>query len=157
MKQVLLFTMLFLTARLNQVTAQDVPVFKKDGIILPSHVSNAATLTEINKADSLFAFTIAVATFPAGAKLDWHYHPGGQILVITDGTGYYQEKGKPKQILHKGDVVKCLPGVEHWHGASLETSVTYMATNPSQKGGTVWLQKVSDEEYSAGKPPAKKE
>jgi quercetin dioxygenase-like cupin family protein len=50
-------------------------------------------------------------------------HPGGQILLIMEGTGYYQERGKPIQIVHKGDVIKCLPGVtalarcntERWH------------------------------------------
>jgi len=31
-----------------------------------------------------------MATYGAGAKLDWHIHPGGQVLLITEGTGYYQ-------------------------------------------------------------------
>jgi quercetin dioxygenase-like cupin family protein len=30
-------------------------------------------------------------TYEAGAKLDWHSHPGGQVLLITEGAGYYQE------------------------------------------------------------------
>jgi quercetin dioxygenase-like cupin family protein len=75
-------------------------------------------LKELNVGDSTFDPSIAVATYDAGAKLDWHIHPGGQILLITEGTGYYQERGKPIQVVHKGDVIKCLPGVEHWHGAS---------------------------------------
>jgi quercetin dioxygenase-like cupin family protein len=135
---------------MHQAEAQNAPVFKKNGVIIQAVLadsSHAATLSELNKADSIFDFNIAVATFPAGAKLDWHYHPGGQILVITDGTGYYQERGKPKQIVHKGDIIKCLPGVEHWHGTSVKEGVTYMATNPAKKGSTVWLQQVTDEEY----------
>jgi quercetin dioxygenase-like cupin family protein len=35
--------------------------------------------------------------------------PGGQILIVTDGTGYYQEKGKPIQLIRKGDVVNIPP------------------------------------------------
>src|SRR6202162_5576767 len=48
-------------------------------------------LKELNVGDSTFDPSIAVATYDAGAKLDWHIHPGGQVLLITEGTGYYQE------------------------------------------------------------------
>lgn len=149
MKKALPFTILLSILLLSNAMAQDVPVFTKEGVTIPAHKPGPATLIELNKADTSFNFNIAVAVFPVGAKLDWHYHPGGQILVITDGIGYYQERGKPKQIVRKGEVIKCLPGVEHWHGASLETGVTYMATSPAQKGATVWLQKVTDEEYKS--------
>ena len=67
-------------------------------------------LNELNVGDSTFDPSIALATYDAGAKLDWHIHPGGQVLLITEGTGYYQEKGKPIQIVHKGDVIKCAAG-----------------------------------------------
>jgi len=29
----------------------------------------------------------------AGARNNWHKHHGGQLLLVTDGKGYYQEKG----------------------------------------------------------------
>jgi quercetin dioxygenase-like cupin family protein len=94
----------------------------------------------------------AQATFAPGAKLDWHIHPGGQILMITEGTGYYQEKGKPVQIVHKGDVLKCAPGIAHWHGAVPESMFAYIAVSPTQKGETKWLQRVTDEEYHSADP-----
>lgn len=51
--------------------------------------------------------------------------------------------------MRKGDVVKCLPNIAHWHGASPENGVTYLAVNSNnEKGKTAWLQKVTDEEYS---------
>lgn len=62
---------------------------------------------------------IAVATFDPDARLNWHTHPGGQILLFTEGTGFYQERGKAKQVVRKGDVIKCLPDVEHWKLASI--------------------------------------
>jgi len=68
-------------------------------------------------------------------------------INALEGTGYYQEKGKPIQIVHKGDVIKCLPGVEHWHGATPESGFTYIATTPTQKGKTIWLKRVTDVEY----------
>ena len=151
MKRLLLFMTLLSAALFNKTVAQDATVFTKDGVALPVRNTGNNTLVELNAPDSIFNFSIAVASFPPGKKLDWHYHPGGQILIITEGIGYYQEKGKPKRIVRKGEVVKCLPGVEHWHGASVETGVTYLATSPAQKGATVWLQKVTDEEYNSGK------
>src|ERR1700752_3422631 len=51
-------------------------------------------LSELNVGDSTFDPSIAMATYDAGAKLDWHAHPGGQVLLIIEGTGYYQERGK---------------------------------------------------------------
>jgi len=133
----------------HPLMAQDAStIFTKDGVKL--HVNNTGnnTLVELNKEDSLFAFNIAVASFPAGKRLAWHSHPGGQVLVITDGVGFYQERGKPKLTVRKGEVIKCLPGVEHWHGASAETGVTYMATYSTKKRTTIWLLPVTDEEYT---------
>jgi quercetin dioxygenase-like cupin family protein len=149
MKHFLLFLTLLSSALLNKTVAQDSTIFTKDGVPLEVRSTGNNTLVELYRADSIFTFNIAVAKFPAGKKLDWHYHPGGQILIITEGIGYYQERGKPKKIVHKGEVIKCLPGVEHWHGSSVETGVTYLATSPAQKGATVWLQKVTDEEYNS--------
>jgi quercetin dioxygenase-like cupin family protein len=108
-------------------------------------------LSELNVGDSTFDPSIAMATYGAGAKLDWHSHPGGQVLLITEGTGYYQERGKPARIVHKGDVVKSAPGIEHWHGATPSSIFAYIAVTPSQKGKTVWLEPVSDKDYNSAK------
>jgi quercetin dioxygenase-like cupin family protein len=98
--------------------------------------------------DSVFNCVIGSVTFEAGARSNWHYHPAGQILLITAGTGYYQEKGNPIRVMRKGDVIKCPPNVEHWHGASAGSMMTHIAINPNTKKGiVVWLQKVSDEAY----------
>ncbi|MGB4770403.1 MAG: cupin domain-containing protein [Chitinophagaceae bacterium] len=137
----------FCIAFLYNAKAQEALIFTKDGKTLEVRQTPNNILIELYKADSTFNFNIAVASFPPGKKLDWHYHPGGQILLITEGIGYYQEKGKPKLTVRKGEVVTCQPGVEHWHGSSLESGVTYLAVSPAQKGATVWLQKVTDAEY----------
>jgi quercetin dioxygenase-like cupin family protein len=129
--------------------AQDAFGFFTGDVFPPARSTPAAWLLELHKADGLLNSNIAVAEFLPNTKLAWHNHPGGQILLITDGVGYYQEKGKAKQIVRKGDVIQCAPGVEHWHGASVESGVTYLATSPAQKGGTVWAQAVTDEEYKS--------
>jgi acetyl esterase/lipase/quercetin dioxygenase-like cupin family protein len=77
-------------------------IFPKGELSTTKNHTGNVWLKELNAGDSTFDYAIAVATFDAGAKLDWHMHPGGQILLITEGTGYYQERGKPIQIVHKG-------------------------------------------------------
>ena len=131
MKQTLLFTILLSAALFTKAVAQDSSIFPKGEISNTDNHTGTVWLTELNTPDSIFNFSLAQATFAPGAKLDWHIHPGGQYLLITQGTGYYQERGKPIQVVHKGDVIKCLPGIEHWHGASPESSFAYIGTTPT--------------------------
>jgi len=87
--------------------------------------------------------------FEAGARNNWHSHPGGQILLVTDGKGWYQERGKPARFLQKGDVVAIPPDVEHWHGAAPDSDFIHIGISPNvHKGGAVWLEPVSDTEYT---------
>ena len=146
----LLFTILLSAVLFTSALAQDASIFPKGEIGKNTdNYTGTIWLNELNKPDSIFNFSIAQAVYAPGSKLDWHIHPGGQILLITDGTGYYQEKGKPVQIVHKGDVIKCAPGVEHWHAAAPNSSFAYIAISPAQKGKTIWLQHVTDAEYNS--------
>ena len=148
MKKAASLLILFFTLIVNKSIAQETSIFPKGEKAPNVHHVGTVWLNELSKPDSIFTSSVAVAVFEADARLNWHLHPGGQILLITEGIGYYQERNKPKQILRKGDIIKCLPNVEHWHGASPDTGVTYLALSPSQKGKTVWLEKVTDEQYS---------
>jgi quercetin dioxygenase-like cupin family protein len=98
--------------------------------------------------DPVLHTQIGNVIFEPSARNNWHTHPGGQILIVTDGVGYYQEKGKSIQIIRKGDVVNIAPDVVHWHGASSDSEMTHIAINSNtQKGVVVWLQPVTDQEY----------
>ncbi|TDB62809.1 (R)-mandelonitrile lyase [Arundinibacter roseus] len=99
--------------------------------------------------DSTYNTVIGNVYFEPGARSNWHIHPSGQILIITDGVGFHQIKGEPRQTIRKGDIVKCPPNVEHWHGASPEIGMQQMYILPkTEKGIVTWLQKVTDEEYN---------
>ena len=132
---------------ISSVSAQEATIFPKgDKAPNVNHVGEV-WLNELSKADTTFNYGIAMATFKSDARLNWHKHPGGQTLLVTDGEGYYQERNQPKQIIKKGDVVKCLPNVEHWHGASPQRGLAYLAVSPSQKGKTIWLEPLTSEQY----------
>lgn len=94
--------------------------------------------------------TVADVTFEPGTRNNWHAHPAGQILVVTAGAGYYQEKGQPAQLLRAGDAVSIAPGIVHWHGATADSIFTHLAINPNVTQGVAdWLEPVTDEEYRA--------
>ncbi|WP_139926313.1 cupin domain-containing protein [Hymenobacter sp. DG01] len=98
--------------------------------------------------DSTYQCVVGNVAFEPGARTNWHRHPSGQILLVTEGVGYYQEKGQPRRQLRKGDVIQARPGVEHWHGASAKHAMTHVAIVPNtEKGAAVWLQPVTEEQY----------
>jgi len=88
--------------------------------------------------------------FEPGSRMNWHKYPGIQILIVTDGAGYYQERDKPVQLLRKGDGVTVHPDVEHWYGACPDSEFKYIAiiTN-TNSGATEWKERVTDELYTS--------
>jgi len=124
-------------------------IFSKGEKITNNNFTGTAFLKMLIEADSINPTAVGNVTFEAGARTKWHLHPAGQILLVTDGVGYYQEKGQSKKILHKGDVVKCPPNKPHWHGASADSAFIQVALTNNHLGATVWLEEVTDEEYNA--------
>jgi len=104
------------------------------------------------EADSVFTTAVGNVYFEPGARSNWHTHPSGQILIITDGVGYHQIEGQPIEIIKKGSVVKCPPNVKHWHGASADVGLQQLYIIPNTEKGLVeWMEPVSDEEYLMNK------
>lgn len=104
----------------------------------------------IKDENNIFNCQVYDVVFEAGCRNDWHKHEGGQLLLCTDGVGYYQKRGKPSHKLIKGDVVEIPPYVEHWHGAAPNSSFTHIGISPNtDKGGATWIAPVTDEEYTA--------
>lgn len=123
-------------------------IFAKGEKISNDNFMGTVWLNNLVQADSLNQNAVGSVTFEPGARTRWHKHPAGQIILVLDGEGYYQEKGGPKIIVKKGDVVKCPPNVPHWHGASSSTAFVQVAITGREKGETVWLGAVTDEEYN---------
>ncbi|SER82662.1 cupin domain-containing protein [Psychrobacillus sp. OK032] len=124
-------------------------IFPKGEEIESSNFIGVAWLQRLVNNESTFNCPISNVTFEPGARNNWHKHPGGQILLCIGGKGYYQEEDKPVQVIHEGDVVKILPDIKHWHGATPDSWFSHIAisTNP-QKGAAEWLEPVTDQEYN---------
>ena len=76
-----------------------------------------------------------------------HIHPAGEILVVTKGEGYHQIKGQELEEIKKGDVIKCPPGVSHWHGAVKNNVMSHLVILPNiAEGGAIWQDEVAFEE-----------
>lgn len=103
-------------------------------------------LNGLIQADDDIDVNVANVTFEPGCRNNWHIHHNGfQLLLVTAGEGWYQEKGKPARLLHPGDTVTIRPGVEHWHGATKDSWFTHLAIT---QGTTEWLAPVTDAEYA---------
>lgn len=91
---------------------------------------------------------IGNVTFEPGCRNNWHKHPGGQILLVTGGRGWYQEWGKEAQELHAGDVVVIPKNCKHWHGAAMDSWFVHLAVETGMNEGPAeWLESITDEEY----------
>jgi quercetin dioxygenase-like cupin family protein len=92
---------------------------------------------------------IGNVTFEPGCRNNWHKHPGGQVLLVTGGRGWYQEEGKAARELHAGDVVEIPCNVKHWHGAAKDSWFVHLAIEADAKAGPAeWLEPVTDGEYN---------
>jgi quercetin dioxygenase-like cupin family protein len=129
--------------------------FKGDGIF-PKGDLNEAYAAYFTGTSYLAMLTTegvitANVTFEPGCRNNWHiHHKGGQILLVTEGRGWYQEDGKPARALKPGDVVNIPPETKHWHGAARDSWFAHVAVEiPAEGRSNEWLDPVSDKEYAA--------
>ena len=98
--------------------------------------------------DKMYNTQVYNVEFEPGARTLWHSHPGGQLLFVTEGVGYYQEYGKVARRLVKGDVVEIPVGAKHWHGAAPDSHFTHLGiTARVDAGPAEWMGEVTEEEY----------
>lgn len=149
----LVFLMMILTS-CDEQSGTSVSARETDAIFSKGNLGSAAYFTGnaynfgLVPADSTLTTLVGNVYFEPGARSNWHTHPAGQILIITDGIGYHQIKGQPRQTIKKGDVVTCPPNTLHWHGASPGVGMQQIYIVPNTEKGIVeWMQPVSDGEY----------
>jgi len=133
----------------DETNRQNETVFPKGEKITSNNFAGTAYLYMMGAKDTTLDASFGNVTFEPKARTNWHSHPGGQVLFITEGEGYYQAKGEPARLLHKGDVVEIPRNVKHWHGAAPDSEFVHIAVSlNTDKGGAVWIGPVTDEEYN---------
>ena len=99
------------------------------------------------------AVFLANVTFELGCRNNWHIHHaksgGGQILICTAGSGWYQEEGKEAVSLEPGMVITIPTEVKHCNGAKADSWFSHIAVEvPGEETSNEWCEEVSDEVYS---------
>ncbi|GLZ39321.1 cupin domain-containing protein [Actinokineospora sp. NBRC 105648] len=102
-----------------------------------AHFTGLTGLHDLFPSEQPHTVSVLMVRFEAGARNNWHWHRGGQMLYITEGEGYVQVRGEQPRLIRAGDVVCCPPGEEHWHGASPNSPMTHLAVT---LGEIVWLE-----------------
>jgi quercetin dioxygenase-like cupin family protein len=94
-------------------------------------------------------YAIVNFVFEPGARNNWHSHPGAeQVLYVTEGEGFYQQEGKPKQLIKKGDVIVVPPDTKHWNGATDKKRLVHVSISDiAPQGHVTWFSPVSQSEY----------
>jgi quercetin dioxygenase-like cupin family protein len=84
--------------------------------------------------------------FSPGAHTDWHQHPCGQILHVTDGAGLIQVRGGPVTALRAGDTAVASAGEWHWHGAAPGATMSMISVQGADAEGAFvhWGEPVAD-------------
>lgn len=100
------------------------------------------------------AVFLANVTFEPGCRNNWHIHHaksgGGQLLICTAGSGWYQEEGKEAVSLESGMVITIPPEVKHWHGAKADSWFSHIAAEvPGEETSNEWCEPVDDASYGA--------
>jgi len=122
------------------------------GPVLAQYFTGTAWLKMLVTPDEQTNCGIGDVRFEPGARNNWHTHPSNQILIVTEGIGYYQEEGSPIREIKVGDVINVLPGIKHWHGASPNSTFAHCAIGiNTEKGMVNWMEPVTDDQYNSFK------
>lgn len=94
------------------------------------------------------SYSGAYVTFQPGARTNWHLHPAGQHMIVTDGVALTGTRDGKIIEFSEGETVWCPVGLDHWHGATPDASMTHLVITGSKDGeNVIWKGKVNDEQY----------
>lgn len=123
----------------------------------PNYFTGPVMMKEISSVVESKEQKIFHVTFNSGARTKMHDHSGGQILIVTQGTGsleMYSKSGKSKsnfQIkkidkisLKEGDIVYIPAKTLHTHGSVGKKTFSHIAINakpsPAKEAITTWYE-----------------
>ena len=122
------------------------------------YFTGTVILREISRITKPTEHDIYHVTFKKSARTKLHFHTGGQMLIVTKGSGslaYYKKtsKGTTKFKITKtkivnlncGDIVYIQPKILHTHGSVKKNAIfSHIAVNfyskKNEKPRTVWYE-----------------
>lgn len=142
-------------ANAQKISNYTMASFSDKGVLAPKEWFTGTVWLNMNvKPEEEYNVNIGTVSFESKARTNWHSHTNGQILFVVEGIGYYQEEGKPIQLIQEGDVLKIPKNVKHWHGASHQKSMRHIAMiTEVDTDKTEWFEPVNDKDYNAFKAP----
>lgn len=76
-----------------------------------------------------------------GVMTRWHTHPHGQILYVLSGVGLAERFGGSAEELRAGDCISFAPNERHRHGATAESTFSYISIQAAQDGSVAtWME-----------------
>ena len=116
-----------------------------------SNFTGDVYLNPIYRGEEPSRMIVSLVRFTPGAHTNWHSHPVGQTLHVTDGVGLVATRDGTVIRMRAGDTVYTPPGEEHWHGGTADNMMCHLAMLEGAESGdgTTWLEPVTDEQYAA--------
>lgn len=90
---------------------------------------------------------VTAVVLPAGVRGRWRRYSKEQIMLITDGRGYYQEKGGAVQEVSAGDVIRISPNTIHWVSADVDEGLAYAILEIPYGSTSEWFDEINEDEY----------
>ena len=72
-------------------------------------------------------FRVQRTTYAPGGQNPKHYHPSHVVFYVLEGSGIWQEEGKPAMTLKPGETLHVRPGMIHAHrNASVTEKLVFL-------------------------------
>jgi quercetin dioxygenase-like cupin family protein len=110
--------------------------------------TDADRFTGVTRRLEAEGWRVSRRSFEPGARSAWHRHSGGQLIFVESGRARVQDRGGRMAELGAGESHYTAQGIEHWHGAAPTSEFRQVALSQGDEAETVWLEKVSDEQYA---------
>lgn len=140
-------------AAIGQTSPKPQPGVIKAGTVTPKpgpvkYFTGKVTVAELVKPTPPGRAGTGLVAFQAGARSNWHMHPAGQTLYVTEGCGWTQREGGAVERICKGDTVYVPAGVRHWHGATDRTAMAHLSVSETVDGRNVdWMEPVTAAQF----------
>lgn len=116
---------------------------------LDATIMHGAGLYQLLTTDSVYTdVRVMNIELAPSSYFDWQTFPGGRMIIVTEGQGYYQTKGKDPMLIKKGDHIEIIAGLFHWIGSTPESPLVFISITAKKTDDLVsWHEPVSTAEY----------